>query len=808
MKSYKVFIYILGAIVSVSAASALPSVSGKEILLYKGGSIVLPEGANGLSKGTVDTLVPDLNSPYYIFSSAYRKAYKATKFTPQLPCTVKTIYVGAGGSKAGTKSCSVFVWADGSVPGSRLFSGIMTLKADSANYLYWNAFNLPTAIRVSGSFWAGNKELDTLFPTLGFDEAMSFPSQYSNNGTSWIAGDSILLDYMNAAVVKNEVAGVADISASPRPLILHIDSSSKSKISYHNYTPAPRLTDADETYWKDIMPGEIIIGYTNSVDVKEASLKELRLSGKGVSIMDEELGDNCILVKVSGGLEEEKAFLRGMKGDLRVRFIEPNWIYKVFVNPNDTYFNSYQWDKKSLKAPEAWNYGWGSTAIAIGIIDQGIEYTHPDLSARYATLKGYDYFSNDADPKPESGEQHGTHCSGNAAATINNSTGVAGMANARLYALRALSTGGGTTTAIGNSIQWCINNGVNVISMSFGGPSYSSFVDGKCQTAWGAGLILFAASGNDGADTVMYPAGYNNVLAVGSIGQSNTRSSFSDYGSHLKFVAPGENIWSTVPGGSYQGTGWSGTSMACPEAAGGAALVWAAKTTLTNAQVRDILINTATDLGTAGWDKYYGYGKFNLEAAVIAASGATATPADTGMITIYNSPSATGNLSVDSITHKATWIKSVSPTSFGVVPGESKGITVIVEAKLSTGKYYDTLWAYSNDPDNNPYPMPIWLLVGNVGIEEQGTVSSEQLTVKANPFIQSTVISYQIAMKSKVSLSVYDLSGRVVRTLADGERKVGEYKVDLNANGLSAGVYFVKLKVNDFKETQKIVLMK
>ncbi|MDD2889698.1 MAG: S8 family peptidase [bacterium] len=766
----------------------------------------------GATKGEIDTITPELASPYYIFSSEYRNSYKVTKFTPMLPCSLRQIWVGAGGSTAGSKICSIFVWSDaGTAPGTILFSDTMTFAAESAGYLYWNSHTLPTPIRMAGSFWVGSKENDTLFPTTGFDETMSLPSQFSFNGSSWVAGDSITFDYMNAVAVKYELSGTADISASPSPLVMQIAAIAKKSLPQPPVSPLSLLSEDDEKYWQDIVPGEFIIGYNNQIDVKKATLKQMGIAQKSVTLADKELGDNFILVKVAGTLEEEKAFIKAMKVKSNVSSIEPNRIMKLFKNPNDPYFSSYQWDKRNVNAPGAWAYGWGNDSISIGIVDQGTQYTHPDLSARYGTVKGYDYVDGDADPiNAVAAEAHGTHCSGNAAATVNNGVGIAGMANARLYSLRVMSsTGGGTTTAIGNGIQWCTSNGVKIISMSIGGGGPSTFVNSKCQAFWNGGGLIFAASGNDGRDTTIYPAAYANVIAVGSTGTTNKRSSFSDYGNYLDLVAPGENICSTIPGSTYE-AGWSGTSMACPQAAGGAALVWAAKTSLTNSQIRDILLNTATDLGTTGWDKEYGWGKINLQAAVIAAKGASAMTGDTGILTVYNSPSTSGNLAVSDITYHSSWISSVSPTSFGLVPGNSAGVTVIVLASLETGYYYDTLFIASNDPDNNPYLVPVVLKVGDVGMEENSDfgLRNADLGVFPNPTTKALSVKFAISASQNVSLKIYDAAGRMVKTVFDEVKKAGSYNPTVNMTGMNSGIYFVLLKTGNHTISKKVTLIK
>jgi thermitase len=383
-------------------------------------------------------------------------------------------------------------------------------------------------------------------------------------------------------------------------------------------TPIPVITEDDSAYWNDMVPGEIIVFYNdNTVNVKKASsLRELGITQKGVSLIEKGMDYKWIVVKVEGGIAESKAFIKRMKTKSIVRFAEPNRVVSVAANPNDTYFSSKQWDKVSMNAPGAWDHGWGDTTVSLAIIDMGVSYTHPDLAGRFGAVKGYDILNNDADPiNAGTSEWHATHCAGIAAATINNGAGIAGMANCRLYSVRFTSaTGGGTNTKLANSIIWCLQNGVWVISLSVESPNYSPTVDYYTQTAWNYGRLLFAATGNDGQELLCYPAADTGVIAIGGMNQSGGRLYYSNYGSHIKFVAPGEAIYSTYPGNTYSSQ--QGTSMACPQAAGGAALVWAMKPSRTNAEIKDILVATAVDISPSGWDKYTGYGKMNLGAAV------------------------------------------------------------------------------------------------------------------------------------------------------------------------------------------------
>lgn len=615
---------------------------------------------------------------------------------------------------------------------------------------------------------------------------------------------SILVSHtlMDASIFINPTKG--EISVVPASLVFQLDSSSvKGKVLLS--PTACKVNIEDENYWKDIVPGEVVIGYNNTIDVKKASLNQLGIADKRTTLIDKGIGDNYVLVKISGSVEDEKAFIKYMLGKASVRSAEPNGIIRVLKNPNDPYFNNWQWDKRSLDAPGAWEYGWGSDSISLAIIDQGTQYSLADLSGRYGTVKGKDTYANDNDPKPESdSEYHGTHCSGIAVATINNSIGIAGISNSHLYAVRVMNADSGSATALANGIQWCIDNNVKILSMSIGGTTPSTLVETKCAEAWNAGSLLFAASGDAGVEPVVYPAGYQNVIAVGSINSLNIRDSKSNYGSSMKFVAPGVGIYSYFPDGSIGSL--SGTSMACSQVAGGAALVWSANPSLTNADIKDIMISTATDIDSPGWDKYYGYGKPNLQKAVEWAIRG-GIPADTGMLTVYNSFSATESLYITDITYKASWIKSVDPKVFSLAIGESAEVTVIVQGALLRGWYYDTLWIRSTDTDKDPLPVPVNVDVANPAMEELCTPEFN-FKVLSNPTTKFVDISLNIPDDKNVTLKMYDASGRDVKTLINNSNISGCYSSKVNIGTLSSGIYFMKLSVGNYKETKKLVLIR
>ncbi|MEM2849629.1 MAG: S8 family serine peptidase, partial [Candidatus Bathyarchaeia archaeon] len=225
-------------------------------------------------------------------------------------------------------------------------------------------------------------------------------------------------------------------------------------------------------------------------------------------------------------------------------------------------------------------------------------------------------------PYPSDDNGHGTHVAGTVAALFN-TIGVVGVApKAYIYAVKMLdSSGSGTIAWAVQAIQWSVDNGMQILSMSWGASADYQALRDACKAAYDKGLLLVAAAGNSGSssgtgDNVLYPAKYDSVIAVAATDQNNNRASWSSTGLAVELAAPGVNIYSTYKNNGYATL--SGTSMATPHVSGTAALVWAKNPTLTNVEVRKILQNTATDLGASGRDSQYGYGLVNASAAVLA----------------------------------------------------------------------------------------------------------------------------------------------------------------------------------------------
>lgn len=308
----------------------------------------------------------------------------------------------------------------------------------------------------------------------------------------------------------------------------------------------------------------------------------------------------------------------------------------ISIDSSAEYANA--WGVSQVGGESAYNMGYSGVGVKVAVMDTGIDYNHQDLANNYAG--GYNFVSDNADPYDDNG--HGTHVAGIIAAS-NNDSGVVGVApNAKIYALKILnSTGSGYTSAIIQALDWAINNGVNIVNLSFGTVNYpGTSLEDALINAEAKGLTIIASAGNNGTcigdtDTVNYPAKFASVISVGAVDKSNSHPCFSASGSKLDFVAPGVSINSTKLGGGN--ALYSGTSMATPHVAGTAATLIGSSVIDINGdgkindEVKDILKKTATDLGTSGVDNLYGNGLVKVDSAInyLSSLKATTTKATT-----------------------------------------------------------------------------------------------------------------------------------------------------------------------------------
>ena len=320
-----------------------------------------------------------------------------------------------------------------------------------------------------------------------------------------------------------------------------------------------------------------------------------------------------------------------------VAYAEPNLILSTDAIPNDSLFGELYGLNNTgqtggtpdadIDAPEGWDAaGLGAFpatgGVKVGIVDTGIQATHPDLAGKLANcaqsiglipgvISGSIREGTCADDNG-----HGTHVSGTITANANNGIGVTGASfNSPLAMCRALSgpAGIGTTADVANCITWNYDKGAKVISMSLGGGASTTLknaVDYAWKNGGASGAVLVAAAGNDGDSTASYPAAYPNVVSVAATDDRDQRASFSNANADVEVAAPGVDITSTWNDGGYNTI--SGTSMATPHAAGVTALIRSRYPGLTAAQIVAKLDGAVDDLGPAGRDQSFGFGRVNL----------------------------------------------------------------------------------------------------------------------------------------------------------------------------------------------------
>ncbi len=288
-----------------------------------------------------------------------------------------------------------------------------------------------------------------------------------------------------------------------------------------------------------------------------------------------------------------------------------------------------QWGLSAIGAQQVWGISTG-VGIIVAVLDSGTG-PHPDLDANLnpgTTISNLIEVAGAADIDTDS---HGTHVAGIIAAVANNSIGVTGVApGARLIAIRVLdSRGSGDSRDVARGVRMAVDAGAKVINLSLGGISESKILTEAIQYAVDRDVLVIAAAGNGGeAAAPTWPASGDTTIAVTAVDRNNNVASFDQRGEYIDISAPGVNIISTKTSGFTCPTGAgavtsgygcaSGSSMAAAFVSGSAALLFAAHLGVTAAQVRTILLTTATDIGALGRDTTFGVGLVNLPSAFAA----------------------------------------------------------------------------------------------------------------------------------------------------------------------------------------------
>ncbi len=352
---------------------------------------------------------------------------------------------------------------------------------------------------------------------------------------------------------------------------------------------------------------------------------------------------------------QEKSLAKSLARDGQVLAAEPDSIANEQTEPNDTYFNSYgtwgrnyfdMWGLHIINMSAAWDLATASNTptVIVADVDSGLDITHPDISANVWTnpgeipanhvdddhngyiddVHGWDFANNDNNPADDT--SHGSHTAGTIAAVGNNAEGVIGVSpSAKVMPLKFMNSGSGALSDAAEALVYAADQGAKVSNHSWAcNCSAVGPLNDALQYAHDAGMFISAAAANYSTDTLNYsPANSPTVVAVGAITATDTLAYYSNVGPKVDVVAPGSDILSllnsTTICSTLVGTRYcrmSGTSMSSPHVAGLAALILSQHPNYTNEEVRQIIRSTAADLGAAGPDNLFGYGRIDAAAAL------------------------------------------------------------------------------------------------------------------------------------------------------------------------------------------------
>ena len=316
---------------------------------------------------------------------------------------------------------------------------------------------------------------------------------------------------------------------------------------------------------------------------------------------------------------------RSLAAEAKVRYMEPNHpvFISAYLEPNDSLFDQ-QWSLDMMDLPYVWSSEKGDSRIRIAVIDTGIDLEHEDLSARIDKDNAYNFANENSNVSD--GHGHGTHVAGTIGALTDNGIGIAGVSwQGEILPLKVLDeSGSGNTADLAAAIKYAAGldensedmEPVDIINLSLGSKSYSQTLRDAIDAAAEQGILIVGAAGNEGRSSLIYPAAYENVIAVGAANQFGELTSYSNYGPELDFIAPGgdssSGILSTYKDNEYAEL--TGTSMAAPHISGLIALLLSDNNSAS--EIKEILEKASIHPGIEEESDQLGHGLVNANFAL------------------------------------------------------------------------------------------------------------------------------------------------------------------------------------------------
>jgi subtilisin family serine protease len=346
------------------------------------------------------------------------------------------------------------------------------------------------------------------------------------------------------------------------------------------------------------------------------------------------LFDNYYLYENDKKIDNIKDIIEEIKDLPGVDKVEPDYIAYIQTTPHDPYLK-YQYYlanfgqtltvggqkitvKKDcdIKAKGAWDYSTGKDDFIIAVVDSGVDYSHPDL--RDKLMDGYNFVVGNPYAIDDNG--HGTEMAGIIGATTDNRLGISGICwNCKILPVKVLGANGkGTYSAIALGIRYAVDHGAKIINLSLGGEPPSFILEDAVKYAFNKGVAVFAATGNENKNTVLYPAAYTSyVMAVAASNYNDQRTPYSNHAPEVMVAAPGTYILTTTLQGKYAYV--TGTSPATAIVSGIAGLILSLKDTLSPSDLYKVIMYAADDVNKKtepGVDIYFGYGRADAKKSV------------------------------------------------------------------------------------------------------------------------------------------------------------------------------------------------